>query len=99
MFSSAHQYFKSDRLKASETDFNSSFHALGKSFPADFSFLKQVCVRCFKWGWNLTAVFFVQYFKIAPYPVKTLLFVILISVAKYILAAVNDKPFWFQLAL
>lgn len=38
----------------------------------------------------MTAGFFVQYFKIAPYPVKTLLFVILISVAKYIPAAVND---------
>lgn len=34
--------------------------------------------------------FFVQYFKIAPYPVKTLLFVIMISMAKYMPAAVND---------
>lgn len=33
---------------------------------------------------------FVQYFKIAPYPVKTLLFVIVISMAKYMPAAVND---------
>lgn len=34
--------------------------------------------------------FIVQYFKIAPYPVKTLLFVILRSVAKYIAATVGD---------
>lgn len=42
----------------------------------------------------MTAVLFfvvvIQYIKIAPYPVKTFLFVILISVAKYIPAAVND---------
>ena len=47
---SAHQYLKSNRLMGSGTDFNGSFHALGKSFPTDFSFPKQVCVRLLKWG-------------------------------------------------
>lgn len=47
---SAHQYFKSNRLQGSETDFNSSFHTLGKSFTTDFSFPKQVCVHLLLWG-------------------------------------------------
>lgn len=41
-------------------------------------------LRFDSWG------FILQYFKIAPYPVKTLLFVISRSVAKYIAATVHD---------
>lgn len=44
----------------------------------------QLGLRFDCWG------FIGQYFKIAPYPVKTLLFVISSSVAKYIAATVND---------
>lgn len=65
-----HHYFKPNRLKRSESDFNSSSHTFRKGFLTDF--LPQTGLGCvLSSGAGIWQVLvFVQGSKSAPYPVK-----------------------------
>lgn len=75
------QHSKSNRLQGAGTEFKPVFSL---TFP--ISHLPQTGLKFDSCSFSLVVV---QFIKIAPYPVKTVLFVSPISVAKYIPAAVG----------
>lgn len=76
----------SSRLQGPGSDFK-------QVYPLTFHISQTGLCALFQIGLKFDSCFFslvvVQFIKIAPYPVKTVLFVIPISVAKYIPAAVG----------
>lgn len=82
------QHFKSSRLQGPGADFQ-------RVFPLTFHISQTGLCASSQMGLKFDSCFFffslvvVRSIKIAPYPVKTVLFVIPVSVAKYIPAAVG----------